>query len=82
MTKVIFRKDPKYKEIIAFFPETYKEYKNDKMLCYEHIGQHGEASIEYYWTTKKATENEYKPLLNELISVGYNNLKIMQKISY
>ena len=82
MIKVIFRKDAKNGEIIAFFPETYKEYKNGKMLCYAHLGQHSEASIEYYWTTKKATEKEYKPLFNELVFVGYDDLKIMQKMRY
>lgn len=82
MTKVIFRKDKKTGEIIAFFPETYKEYKNGRMLCYVHIGQHGEANLEYYWDTKKAIEVEYKTLLNELILIGYDDLKIMQRMSY
>ena len=67
--KVIFRKakNPYTNEyeVMAFFPElTATRYR---VVCYQHIGQHGEADVNFYkWNTKKATEEEYKPLLDEL----------------
>lgn len=36
------------------------------MLCYAHIGQHGTASLDYYWETKPANPEEYAELLAEL----------------
>ena len=70
--KVIFRKakNPythEY-EVIAFFPEIKANY--GKILSYIHIGQHSEASVEFYWETKKATETEYKSLLEELKAIS------------
>ena len=83
--KVVFRKakNPYTKEfeIIAFFPEGDANYGN--ILSYMHIGQHGEASLEFYHSTKKATEAEYKPLLEELKSI-YDDYELIvkQKIYY
>lgn len=76
--KVIFRKT-KDNEIIAFMPEASVNCGN--ILSYMHIGQHSEASLEFYWTTKKATEEEYKQLLEELKMI-YDNciLVVKQKI--
>ena len=78
--KVIFRKDRKTGEIIAFFPESYNY---GDVMCYLHIGQHTQASINYYWSTKRAAPAEYSELLTELTDlVGYKNLKIMQRFTY
>lgn len=78
--KVIFRKE-KDGEIVAFFPELKANY--GRMVCYAHIGQHSEADIEYYHTTKKALDSEFKPLLNELKSI-YNDCELIvkQKLYY
>ena len=83
--KVIFRKEKNpytndY-EVIAFMPELKANY--GKIVCYAHIGQHGEADLGYYQNTKKAIETEYKPLLNELNGI-YNDCKLVvkQKINY
>ena len=79
MTKVIFKKT-KDNEIIAFFPDTLKE---GVLTSYMHIGQHSDAVIDFYSSCKKASENEYTELLNELInSVGYDDLKISHKLIY
>ena len=78
--KVIFRKT-KDGEIIAFMPELKANY--GKIVSYMHIGQHGEASVEFYWNTKKATEKEYKPLLNELNGIYYDCVLVLkQKLYY
>ena len=75
MTKVIFRKEKKTDEVIAFFPETYKA---GTLMCYAHNGQHSTAELTYYWTTIKAKPLEYKELEKELIELGYQ-LEIKQK---
>jgi len=81
-TKVIFRKaqNPFTKnwDIVAFFPETYND---GYMTCYEHVGQHSEAHITFYWNTKKAMPEEYERLYNELTESGYN-LQVMQRMQY
>lgn len=83
--KVIFRKakNPythEY-EVIAFFPEIEANY--GRILSYMHIGQHGEADLGFYHITKKATETEYRPLLNELEAI-YDDCKLVvkRKINY
>ena len=64
--KVIFRKN-KDGEVIAFFPEFHVQRGN--IMSYMHIGQHSEASYQFYAETKKADESEYNSLLNELKSI-------------
>lgn len=61
--KVIFRKD-KEGNVIAFMPQLAANPGN--IVCYQHIGQHGEASVEYYFETVKAKYAEYKSLKEEL----------------
>ena len=61
--KVIFRKD-KEGNIIAFLPELRVNHGN--IMSYMHIGQHSEASYQFYTETKKADKSEYNPLLGEL----------------
>ena len=83
--KVIFRKvkSGDFKgDIIAFFPELPATFGN--MVCYEHIGQHGEACIDYYYNnTVKVTSEEYKELYRELQRI-YDDviLVIKQRLNY
>lgn len=78
--KVIFRKN-KDGEVIAFFPEFHVQYGN--IMSYMHIGQHGEASLDFYYSTKKANPQEYELLFNELKTI-YNDcvLVVKQKLNY
>ena len=78
--KVIFRKDKKG-NIIAFFPELRVNYGN--IASYMHIGQHSEASYQFYTETKKANESEYNSLLNELKRI-YDDciLVVKQRLRY
>ena len=78
--KVIFRKI-KDGQVIAFFPEFHVQRGN--IMSYMHIGQHGDASLEFYYSTKKANPQEYEPLLNEL-KVVYDDciLTVRQKLNY
>ena len=79
---VLFRKDKNTKEIVAFLPECPVNYGN--ILCYMHIGQHSEATLQYYWDTVKATEEEYRPLLEELENIVYNDdiLTVKKRLNY
>ena len=74
--QVIFRKDKKTDEVIAFFPETYKD---GTLMCYAHNGQHSTAELPYYWATIKAKPLEYKELEKELIELCGYKLEIKQK---
>ena len=83
--KVIFRKakNPYTNEyeVVAFFPEIEANY--GRILSYMHIGQHSEADLGFYHVTKKATETEYKPLLEELKAIYEDcELIVKQKINY
>ena len=78
--KVIFRKN-KNNDVIAFFPEARVNYGN--IMSYMHIGQHSEASYQFYTETKKADESEYNSLLDELKSI-YDDciLVVKQRLCY
>ena len=77
MTKVIFRKDKKTGEVLAFFPETYK---GGTLMCYAHNGQHSTTELSYYWTTIKANPLEYEGLAKELIEFYDYQLEIKQRL--
>lgn len=85
MTKVIFRRkhwgDTHEDEIFAFFPEAHVNPGN--ILCYAHVSQHSEASIDFYSSTKPCySEKEYADLKHELETCcKYDDLKVVQKIT-
>ena len=78
MTRVVFRKFTDDNEIIALFPDITFDYT---VQAYCHIGQHFEVNYTNIISmTKLATEDEYKPLLNELIHwVGYKDLRVVKR---
>ena len=74
-------------ELFAFFPdelhvevvdETTAKGKLYLMRCYSHIGQHSACHIDYANESREATKEEYNPLLEELLSIGYE-LNILNK---
>lgn len=73
--KVIYRKEAGG-GIVAFLPELPAARGN--VVCYAHIGQHGEASIEYYHSTREALPSEYAPLHDELKGI-YNDIELSVK---
>jgi len=76
-TPVIFRKVCADDSIIAFFPTIPGSHEPDTCSCYAHISQHSSAQRLYYTNfTYPALPDEYKDLLNELISIGYDDLEI------
>lgn len=90
-TPVVFRKakNPYTNgwEVIAFFTDTihnaWPETDQYQFIdCYQHVGQHGTATLDFYYDTVKATPEEYMPLYDELkYLVGYTDLKIRQRLS-
>ena len=73
-TKVFFKKSMTEgfeNTVTAFFPDA--KVNPNMILSYEHIGQHGEASIEFCRECIEANPAEYAELKNELEKLcGYN----------
>lgn len=82
-TPVIFRKWPKSEggDVIAFFPADAgtNDYYNT-CSSYEHVGQHGSASVDLINTLKPAKPAEYADLKEELERIGYDDLKVYQRL--
>ena len=68
--RVVFRADKSDDEVTAVFPDETWRHPSWGMgtltACYAHIGQHGDCSLDWYRTTRPATESEYATLLQEL----------------
>jgi len=80
MTKVVFRKvctKDFYGEIIAVFPICWNK---DMLTSYEHVGQHGPCSLDFYRkNTKPAAQSEYAELLSELRTI-YDDLVVVDRL--
>lgn len=64
--------------VFAFFPnDRYNDVDSDMYRSYAHIGQHSACHIDYAKECKEAEYSEFEPLLKELISIGYNDLKVL-----
>jgi hypothetical protein len=82
-TKVIFkmaRYNDGERELIAFFPGATAN--RGCIMCYTHIGQHEEASEEFYATRcASATPKQYAPLKKELECLCGYRLRVVKRIS-
>ena len=81
LTRVVFRRWPKSQGggIIALFPDIPSDPSGRFCLSYEHVGQHGGADYRgVIGSTRPATPFEYRPLQDELTSIGYD-LKIRSR---
>ena len=89
---VIFKKDKKDGEVVAFFPETMFDgsVNRGNIMCYAHNGQSSEASLGYFQECKPCKdEAEYADLLAELEDYFNQDpdeepvtLKVVRKPSY
>lgn len=66
--EIEFKKNPDDGTVIAFFPQTMHDGSCNpgNIMSYEHNGQHGEASIDYYKDCTTCLEEDYASLLHEL----------------
>lgn len=74
-TKTIFRTFLNSGDTIALFPEIPADVRGDFCESYQHTGQHGAADpmgAGMCRLTRPATPEEVRPLLAELVSVGYD----------
>lgn len=79
MTRVVFRKW-KNGDIIALFPDEPWSRSSYMTTSYMHVGQHGAADYAgVIADTSPAQKNEYKDLLNELKTIGYTDLRVVQR---
>lgn len=83
-TKVIFRKTKRAwgDEIVAVFPALVGDM-NPYRTCqgYAHIGQHCTVALDIMTWSRPAMPEEYKDLYDELISIGYDDLQIVKKMT-
>ena len=76
---VIFRRWPNG-DICALFPTVAFDYEGRHCTAYSHIGQHGAADYGHVIAqTKPSTPDEYAPLMRELESIGYENLRVYRE---
>jgi hypothetical protein len=78
-TRVIFKMTPKRcgdVECIAYLLDCPANYGS--VLSYMHVGQHGEACIDFMHDCTPAKPDEYADLKTELESIGYD-LQIVKR---
>lgn len=82
METVIFRANKRGEhrgDVTAVFP--HFKANPGRMVCYAHLGQHGECAVEWYARdTRPATSTEYGPLLMELQNI-YGPLRVARRRS-
>ena len=60
-------------ECLAVFPTL--PGARGECTCYSHIGQHSSMSLAYFGDTKPATSEQSRPLMLELMRLGYRGLQ-------
>ena len=66
-------------EIFAYFPDVPHDNIGN-FTCYSHVGQHSSCSPKYFSECEVITKKSvYQPLKNELISIGYNELVVINE---
>lgn len=80
-TIVYFKLLPDQDTPIAFFPcSRSRSVSYDEIMCYEHVGQHSVANLDYFTECRPATPEQYAPLKNELEQlIGYD-LAVLNEI--
>lgn len=69
--KVIFRKFKIFpKDVLAVFPDIEADQRGN-LFSYQHVGQHGSCSRDFFSFTTAAKKEDYADLQKELESIGY-----------
>jgi hypothetical protein len=81
-TKVMFRKWKDDGTVEAVFPELVGTNNPSTCMSYSHIGQHSACDQNYYLgVTVPAKPKEYHDLLAELRLIGYDDLKVVKRMT-
>ena len=82
-TLVMFRTDVRGQfkgDVTAIFPLEPGTCDPSTFSCYAHIGQHCAGTWGgCFVDSRPATPTEYGPLLNELLQIGYDDLRIVKR---
>ena len=86
MTKVIYKLQcgefREEDEPVAFFPDEPFDQSLYTCMCYQHLGQHGPACVQYAAGLRPATPEQYQRLHWELTKiVGYTDLKVVKRFT-
>lgn len=66
-------------ELVAIFPDDqFNHWDTKTCISYARVGQHSQASKSLL-RCKAATKEQYNDLLKELVAIGYDDLKIMNR---
>ena len=81
MTPVIFRKHKeKGGDVYALFPTIASDVDGLYCASYQHVGQHGGANYTLCIdNSRPATPAEYAELQDELVSIGYDDLRVFKR---
>lgn len=86
MTRVAFKisKNPytKENEVFAFFPDEKDRHNGDMHTSYAHVGQHSLCSKAFFDRCRWASYGEYINLYEELVRIGYTDLKVVNRDWY
>ena len=80
MTDVVFLRDDTYSDVFAIFPQFSGAYSClDVVVCYQHIGQHSQAHLDYCRECVEVVDPaEYAELREELERIGYDDLNVVE----
>jgi hypothetical protein len=80
MSDAIILKQCRDGSAIAFIPDA--EANPGMIQSYQHIGQHGEASLPFYWECRPLSprSKEGRELLKELRAIGYK-VKLRRRLA-
>lgn len=82
MTKVTFKIEKPTtrgeRTPFAYFPDEAWDLDGNR-ACYAHVGQHGACAVEYARECRLAKYEEYKPLFDELVRIGYDDLVVTNR---
>ena len=80
LTPVIFRTFEARGDVIALFPFEPSDLYGHHCMSYQHVGQHGGASLDLCSvSTRPSTPDEAAPLKAELELIGYK-LKVLKRV--
>jgi hypothetical protein len=83
-TRVIFRIFKDREDVIAIFPDFKTGDRGQYVMSYMHVGQHGDADYHHLLNITKPAFlfEQYADLLEELKSIGYENIKVCSRVNY